>query len=84
MWMEEEVVMELEMKVRVWVRKEVRVDMGVVGRPPGREGECELTSSSPRTPILSMRKQASVLPPTLTTPLITSPPSPLPPGVLGF
>lgn len=79
MWVEEEVVMELEVKVRVRVRvrKEVRVDMGVVCRPPGREGKCELTSSSPLTSILSMRK--------LRLPRSPPPPNtPAPPGVLGF
>lgn len=54
--MEEEVVEELEVKVGVVVREEVRVDMVVAHRPPEREGKFEFTLSSPLTSISQMRK----------------------------
>ena len=53
---EEEVVVELEVKMWVVVREEVSVNMVVALRPPEMEGNFELTLPSPLTPILQMRK----------------------------
>lgn len=53
---EEEVVVELEVKMRVVVREEVSVNRVVVLRPPDVGGNFELTLPSPLTPILQMGK----------------------------